>query len=156
MQGRCVVKRAVLVVVTVALAVAVSFGLAARAGAASSEQIVFSGIGFSPSANAPFGFWIWCESAESSNPYAGQCNGAMYFYTLGITKHVEDTVLLQEPSEGQYLMTVASRDGSISCTLENDPPATSGPTNTVHVSCSSPLSFTDGLSTNAVVNVTGP
>jgi hypothetical protein len=156
MQGRCVVKRAVPVLVAIALAIAVSFGLAARADAASSEQIVFSGIGFSPSANAPFGFWIWCESAESSNPYAGECNGAMYFYTLGITKHVEDTVPLQEPSEGQYLMTVQSRDGSISCTLENDPPATSGPTNTVHVSCGSPLSFTDGLSTNAVVNVTGP
>src|SRR5712691_2947647 len=53
-------------------------------------------------------------------------------------------------------MTVHSRDGSISCTLENDPPATSGPTNTVHASCGSPLSFTHGLSTNAVVDVTAP
>ena len=149
-------KKAVLVLVAIALAVAVSFGLAGRAHAASSEQIVFSGIGFSPSANAPVGFWIWCESAESGNPYAGECNGAMYFYTLHITKHVEDVVPLQEPNEGQYLMTVASSDGSVSCTLENDPPATPGPTNTVHVSCGSPLSFTDGLSTNAVVNVTGP
>jgi hypothetical protein len=80
----------------------------------------------------------------------------MYFYALGITKHVDDVIPLQEPSEGQYLMTVASRDGSVSCTLENDPPATAGPTNTVHIGCSSPVSFTDGLSTNAVVNVTGP
>lgn len=149
-------NKAVLLLVAVALVVALSFGVAVRADAASSEQIIFSGIGFSPSANAPFGFWIWCESAESSNPYAGECNGAMYFYTRHITKHVDDVVPLQEPSEGQYLMTVESRDGSISCTLENDPPATSGPTNTVHVTCSSPLSFTDGLSTNAVVNVTGP
>jgi hypothetical protein len=156
MQGRYVVKKTIPILVAIALAISVSFGLAARADAASSEQIVFSGIGFSPSANAPVGLWIWCESAESSNPYAGECNGAMYFYSLGITKHVDDVVPLQEPSEGQYLMTVASRDGSVSCTLENDPPATSGPTNTVHITCSSPLSFTDGLSTNAVVSVAGP
>jgi hypothetical protein len=150
------VKKAVVVLAALVLATAVSLGLAAGAGAASSEQIVFSGTGFSQTANAPFGFWIWCESAESSNPYAGECNGAMYFYSLHITKHVGDVVPLQEPAEGQYRMDVASTDGSVACTLENDPPATSGPTNTVHVSCTSPVSFTDGLSTNAVVNVTGP
>jgi hypothetical protein len=150
------VKYAGLVFAAIALAVAVFVGTAARADAASSEQIVFSGTGFSQSAGVPFGFWIWCESDESGNPYAGECNGAMYFYTLHITRHVDDIVPLQEPNEGQYLMTVASSDGSISCTLENDPPATHGPTNTVHVSCSSPVTFNDGLSTNAVVNVTGP
>jgi len=80
----------------------------------------------------------------------------MYFYSLQITKHVEDVVAVQEPEDGEYLMTVASRDGAIRCTLENDPPVTSGPTNTVHVSCKSPVSFTDGLSTNAVVRATGP
>jgi hypothetical protein len=55
------VKKAVPVLVAIALAVAVAFGLAARADAANSEQIVFSGIGFSLSANTPVGFWIWCE-----------------------------------------------------------------------------------------------
>jgi hypothetical protein len=151
------VKKTVPIVAAIAVAISLSVGLTARADAArNAEQIVFSGVGFSPSANAPVGFWIWCESDEASNPYAGECNGAMYFYSLGITKHVDDVVPLEEPSEGQYLMTVASRDGSISCTLENDPPATNGPTNTVHISCTSPLSFTDGLATNAVVNVTGP
>jgi hypothetical protein len=98
MQGRYVVKKTIPILVAIALAISVSFGLAARADAASSEQIVFSGIGFSPSANAPVGLWIWCESAESSNPYAGERNGAMYFYSLGITKHVDDAVPLQEPS----------------------------------------------------------
>lgn len=139
-----------------AIAIAVSLGLATGATAASSEQIIFSGTGFSQTANAPFGFWIWCESAESSNKYAGECNGAMSFSTLHVTKHVDDVVPLQEPVDGQYLMTVESSDGSISCTLENDPPPTSGRTNTVHVSCTAPVSFTDGLSTNAVVKATGP
>jgi hypothetical protein len=127
-----------------------------RAHAANnSEQVVFSGVGFSPSTQNPVGFWIWCE-ADSSNPYQEECNGSMYFYALHITKHVEDAVPIAEPSEGQYLMSVQSSDGKVSCTLENDPPASHGPTNTVHISCAAPVSFTDGLSTNAVVNVTGP
>src|SRR5215470_1469231 len=55
-----------------------------------SEQIVFSGTG-SFSTVTPFGFWIWCEG-DSGNPYQGECNGAMYFYGLGITKHVAGMV----------------------------------------------------------------
>ena len=155
-EGRCVVKRALLALAVLAVAAATAFGIASRANAASSEQIVFSGTGFAPSTGTPFGFWIWCQSGESRTPYAGQCSGSMYFYSLQITKHVDDVVAVQEPEDGEYLMTVASRDGAIRCTLENDPPVTSGPTNTVHVSCKSPVSFTDGLSTNAVVRATGP
>jgi hypothetical protein len=74
MQGRYVVKKTIPILVAIALAISVSFGLAARADAASSEQIVFSGIGleqivfsgigFSPSANAPVGLWI-CASRRS-------------------------------------------------------------------------------------------
>jgi hypothetical protein len=136
--------------------VATSIGIASRASAASSEQIVFSGTGFSPSAGVPFGFWIWCQSDESSTPYAGECAGAMYFYSLRITKHVDDVAPVAEPVDGKYVMTVASDDGSVSCTLSNDPPPTSGPRNTVRVSCTAPTSFMDGVSTNAVVKATGP
>jgi hypothetical protein len=50
------------------------------------EQIVFSGTGFSQSANTPIYFCIWCES-DSSNPYAGQCNGSMSFSAFHLTKH---------------------------------------------------------------------
>lgn len=149
-------KKALLALAVLSIAAAAAFGIVSRADAASSEQIIFSGTGFSPSTGAPFGFWIWCQSDESSTPYAGECSGAMYFYSLHITKHVEDVVEVQEPEDGQYLMTVASSDGAIRCTLENDPPPTSGPNNTVHVSCTAPVSFTDGLSTNAVVKATGP
>jgi hypothetical protein len=134
------------------LSITISFALSSRAHAANnSEQVVFSGL--AQSAQTPVGFWIWCE-ADSSNSYQGECNGSMHFYALGITKHVEDVLPLAEPSEGQYLMTVGSSDGSVSCTLENDPPASSGPTNTVHISCSAPS--LSAVSTNAVVNVTGP
>jgi hypothetical protein len=145
-----------LVIAAVLTVAATSIGIASRASAASSEQIVFSGTGFSPSAGVPFGFWIWCQSGESSTPYAGECAGAMYFYSLGITKHVDDVAPLAEPVDGKYVMTVASDDGSVRCTLSNDPPPASGPRNTVHVSCTAPTSFTDGLSTNAVVKATGP
>jgi hypothetical protein len=118
-----------------------------------SEQVVFSGVGGgSFGGGSPVGFWIWCE-ADSLNPYVGECAGSMYFYALGITKGVEGEVT--EPSEGVYVMDVQSRrDGSVDCTLTNSLPTTRGPTNTVTISCSSPAG--SGVSTNAVVNVTGP
>jgi len=66
------------------------------ARAAASQQIIFSGTGVftdddAPRPITPFGFWIWCEGA-SSNPYQGECNGAMYFYAFGITKGVFGSV----------------------------------------------------------------
>jgi hypothetical protein len=137
-------------------AVILVFGLASIASAEAAEQIVFSGTGFGTfnGTETPFGFWIWCEDEEANNPYAEECNGAMYFYALGITKGVKGDV--EEISEGIYQMTVASRKGSsVSCILvnESDEP-TQGPTNTVDVTCTTPSG--SGQSTNAVVNVTGP
>ncbi len=121
-----------------------------------SEQVVFSGVaGINDTLGTPVGFWIWCE-ADSTNPYQGECNGAMYFYELGITRHVEDSSKIQELADGQYMITVnASRDSSIACTLTNTPPPQHGPTNTVVVVCTAPHSG-QATSTNAVVNVTGP
>ncbi len=144
-----------LVALVMVLLLAVTISQTTRARAANnSEQVVFSGVGFSPSANTPVGFWVWCE-ADSSNPYLGECNGSMYFYALHITKHVDGEIT--EGPDGIYHMAVLSRDGSVSCTLVNAAtPPTSGPTNTVNITCTAPVSFTDGQSTNAVVNVTGP
>jgi hypothetical protein len=81
------------------------------ARATASEQVVFSGAGvFTDDAAlkpiTPFGFWIWCEGA-SANPYQGVCNGAMYFYAFGITKHVSGSVSGSTP---QFTMTVHSAD----------------------------------------------
>ena len=118
-----------------------------RVAAKNSEQVVFSGV-----ANGSIGFWIWCE-AESENPYEGECNGSMYFYALGITKHVEGEVT--EPSDGSYLMDVSSTlDSSVHCLLQNPNEAVRGPHNRVNITCSSPSA--SAASTTAVVNVTGP
>ena len=121
-----------------------------------SEQVVFSGVAFLNSTfpnGVPAGFWIWCE-ADSQNPYAGECNGSMYFYQLGITRHVEGEIT--EPSDGFYQMKVSStRDQAIvNCVLTNQALAVRGPKNPVLVSCNTPGGH--ATSPNAVVNVTGP
>ena len=131
-----------------------------RAGAQSShhsEQVVFSGGGFSGDLESPFGFWVWCE-ADSTNPYHGICNGAMYVYARGLTKHVSGTIA--ELQEHMYQMTVASNDGLIQATLTNVPNSDGsvnhGPHNTVMVHFTAPPPGGNGTSNNAVVNVTGP
>jgi hypothetical protein len=123
------------------------------------EQIIFSGTGFGTfnDTPSPFGFWIWCEDEDANNPYAEECNGAIYFYALGITKGVEGDV--EELSEGIYQMTVSSRKaGAVSCQLTNElndeGELNQGPSNTVDITCTTPSGT--GQSTNAVVNVTGP
>jgi hypothetical protein len=126
--------------------------------AKNSEQVVFSGIGLPPVSSEPFGFWIWCqvEQAPSSRGrYETDCNGAVYFYARGIVKHVIGEVT--EPAEGLYEMEVESTDGRVSCTLDNVPPVEHGPNNTVTAACIVDGALVTGLiSTNAVVNATGP
>jgi len=143
---------AVLVAVVAALALVAIPG--APAEPRNSEQVVFSGIG--PGNQGPFGFWIWCmaeASDASTGAYEGVCAGSMYFYALGIVRGVFGWVT--EPSEGVYQMNVSSSDGSVSCILWNGTPVLRGPRNTVNAACGSPSGFS-GISTNAVVNVTGP
>jgi len=128
--------------------------------ASNSEQIVFSGIGLPSVSSAPFGFWIWCqnEQAEPSvgrSHYETDCNGAMYFYALGVVTHVVGEV--SELSEGVYLMDVSSTDGSVDCMLQNVPPIRHGPNNTVVADCTVNGTALHNLkSENAVVNATGP
>jgi hypothetical protein len=159
-------RRILLALIAVALVVALipHVTRTATARAAASQQVIFSGTGvFTDDAATkpitPFGFWIWCEGA-SANPYQGECNGAMYFYAFGITKGVFGSV---SGSGHQFTMTVHSADGVIACTLKNGPTVVSGPGNMVTATCTSPSqvsntadSDTSGLSTNAVVNITGP
>jgi len=128
-----------------------SSGPSASAQPRAAEQIVFSGTG--SGSFGPVGFWIWCEDDEAQNPYHGECNGSMYFYALRIVKHVTGTVV--ETAEGRYTMTVSSGSApaDVSCALNNTT-LVRGPNNTVQVVCSSPSG--SGISTNAVVNATGP
>jgi hypothetical protein len=122
-------------------------GIGGRA-ARNSEQVVFSGQA------GPVGFWIWCE-ADSTNPYAGECNGAMYFYNLGISQHVIDVVAPQETAEGVYTLTVMSTGkDAVACTLSNTAPPVNGPRNTVNVKCTTPT--VSATTDTAVVIVTGP
>jgi hypothetical protein len=118
------------------------------ASAAQHEQVVFSGEG-----EGSFGeveFWIWCAVDESGN--YDDCSGAMTFDDVGLVRHVEGEVT--EPEEEVYVMDVAStRDGSVSCTLTNEPPITPGRTNTVVIDCSAPSGT--ATATDAVVVATG-
>ena len=80
------------------------------------------------------------------------CNGAMYFYALGIAKGVFGTV---SESAGIYTMTVGSVDGSVACELSNAPASLlRGPRNVVEIACTAPSA--SATSSNAVVVVTGP
>jgi hypothetical protein len=121
---------------------------APAATAERSEQVVFSGTGGGDF--GPFGFWVWCQ-VQTTNPYETDCNGALYFYQLHLTKQVTGDV--SEPADDQYQMDLASSNGSVECTLINEPPIVSGPHNTVDASCSSPAG--KGTSTNAVVTNNG-
>jgi hypothetical protein len=119
-----------------------------------SEQVVFSGVAAIGSTfGSPVGFWIWCE-AESENSYDEECNGSMYFYDLGITRHVEGEIT--EPSDGLYEMTVSSTldDKILTCVLKNEAEAVRGPHNVVDVDCGTPAGHAQSQS--AVVVVTGP
>lgn len=121
-----------------------------------SEQLVFSGLASMDSTfqnGSSVAFWIWCEP-ESTNPYAGECNGALRFDALGITKHVEDASVA-EIGDDLYRVTVKSTlDDSVECTLSNTSATVNGPHNTVRVDCQAPAG--SAVSNNAVVNVTGP
>lgn len=132
-----------------------------------SEQVIFSGTGFGNfgSTETPFGFWVWC-SAEPAGPSKGAypgdhaCQGAMYFYALGITKGVGSFPVaipgVTEGPDGVYTMHLHSADGAISgCELTNVLPTLRGPKNTVHLECATPSGSGDSFP-NAVVNVTGP
>ncbi len=127
-------------------------GAAARINS-HSEQVVFSGVGACPEFG-PVGFWIWCES-DSSNPYQGECNGAMYVYSQGITKGVQGFIT-EDENTGAYTMSVFSRDTSLTAMLTNEPPVRKGPRNTVDFTVNVPAGSCTGSSNNAVVNVTGP
>jgi hypothetical protein len=117
---------------------------------ASSEQVVFSGAALNGTFDGqptPLGFWIWCE-ADSTNSYAGKCNGALRFDALAITQHVTGTIT--EISEDHYQITVGS--ASTSCVFTNTGDLNHGPRTLVEITCFRPAGATSVL---AVVNITG-
>jgi len=152
-----------LVFAAIVTALMVWLGPTTAFAANNQEQVIFSG-----AAAGTFGgkqgiaaFWIWCKNTEGPNSHSYQtdCQGAMHFPALGITKGVTQEEGITEPSEGAYVIHVQSRNDngqSVDCTLSNVPPITSGPTNTVQVHCVSAPTNGDGLTNTAVVVATGP
>ena len=159
------------------IASALLFVATTATAANNAEELVFSHTGglmtLTNNADAkgtPFGFWIWCafHGSPSSTPVTYQgadvCQGSMYFYALGGPEHVVSVSLTQEPANGTYIITVfgfksphAAPD--FMCTLQNTPPITSGPSNTVTVNCKFfALGGGTGAATvtGAVVHDTGP
>ena len=103
------------------------------ASAAKHEQVVFSGE--AEGSLGEVGFWIWC-AVDPAGSY-DDCNGALQFDDLHLTRHVEGEVA--EIGEDVYQMDVEStRDDSVSCTLTNSPPITHGHTNRIDITCSTP------------------
>ena len=145
----------------VASAVLVAMPGSAVQAAGNSEQVVFSGTGLPPTSSEPFGFWVWCQNeqaATSRGRYETDCNGALYFYARGIVLHVTGEISESELEEGVYVMDLESSDGRVVCTLTNTLPILHGPHNTVTADpCTVNGEDVAGLvSTNAVVNATGP
>ena len=115
------------------------------------EQVVFSGE--AEGSVGEVGFWIWC-AVDPAGSY-DDCNGALQFDDLHLTRHVEGEVA--EIGEDVYQMDVEStRDDSVSCTLTNSPPITHGHTNTVDITCSSPSGSATSNDAVVVVKATAP
>src|SRR6266496_3995990 len=70
--------------VCVALALGGATLLAAPAQAQGKEQVVFSGE--ADGSLGEVGFWVWCAVDEAGN--YDDCNGAIQFDDLPVTKHV--------------------------------------------------------------------
>ena len=128
--------------------------------AQAAEQVTFSG-GGTNNFGAPFAFWIWC-AAEGNGPYAQthKCKGAVTVPVQRLVVHVEGFVV--EEADETYTMHVFSPhpdpgSGSLTATLHNvDPEPAHGPNNTVEFTVVTPPRTFTGVSTTAVVNVTGP
>jgi hypothetical protein len=141
----------------VASIVAVTLAFAPTAGSQGVTQLVISGQtppGVTTGNLDGFGIWVWCQDPAAGNPYAGECAGSIYFYNLGLVRHVddeEDTLVLTSTS---FSVELVSEDGSVDCTVSGSLPSAKGPSagNTISVSCSSP--DRSGTLSNLVLNVT--
>jgi hypothetical protein len=145
--------------VIILFAVLAALTLVAAPGAspqgAGATQLVVSGqlpSGVTTGTLGPFGIWVWCEDPNASNPYAGECAGAMYFYDLGLTKSVGDVEGTLSLTSTSFSVELVSRDGSIDCTVSGAT-ADRGPSNTITVDCSAPAGRSGTLS-NVVVRIT--
>lgn len=121
------------------------------------SQVVFEGVGSGTfnSQAMQFGFSVRC--------YGASCVGALAFGGPNALSYVTGT--MSQLQQDAYMMSVSTTQSptgtlpptispSISCSLANTPPVTQGETNTVTMTCSSPVG--SGTSTDAMVEVLTP
>ena len=122
-----------------------------------SVQVIFSGVGFTND-GLKVGFWIWCMPEGNSPIYTGACRGSVLVYGEGPAVGVGGFIV-QNP-DGTYVARVFSIKADsflVAAVFHNDDPEpVSGPNNLVEFGVLTPLGNSTGVSTDSVVNVTGP
>ena len=122
------------------------------------EQLIFSGEGVTNDGALQVGYWIWCMPEGNGPNYTGACRGSVLVRGQGPADGVAGFVV--ENPDGTYVARVFATRGKtlLAAAFHNvNPEPTSGPTNLIQFG----ILTTDnvnrvGVSTNAVVNVTGP
>jgi|SRR5215216_1214421 len=155
--GRKVVSLAAIAVITLAFTI-IPAGRSAYA-AEPSEQVIFSGVGFTNDGLHKLGFWIWCMPEGNSPVYTGACRGSVLLYGEGPAAGVAGFIV--ENPDGTYVARVFSTNansfilGAVFHNVAPEPAA--GPNNLVQFGVlTTDLINSTGVSTNAVVAVTGP
>ena len=155
-RARKVVSLAAIAVITLAFTT-IPAGRAASA-AEPAEQVIFSGVGFTNDGLLKVGFWIWCMPEANSPIYTGACRGSVLIY--GEDNAVGVAGFVVENPDGTYVARVFSIKANsflVAAAFHNvDPEPASGPNNVVQFGVLTPNGNKVGVSTDAVVNVTGP
>lgn len=154
--GRKVFSLAAIAVFTIAFTT-VPAGRSASA-AEPSEQLIFSGEAFTNDGAFQVGFWIWCMPEGNGPNYTGACRGSVLVRGQGQAAGVAGFVI--ENPDGTYVARVFAQRTNflVAAAFHNvNPEPTSGPTNTLQMGILTADGINRvGLSTDAVVVVTGP
>lgn len=147
-----------LAMATIAFALTLTPGKTIAATNEPSEQVIFSGIGFTNDGLLKVGFWIWCMPEGNSPIYTGACRGSVLVY--GEDSAVGVAGFIVENPDGTYVARVFSIKATsflVAAVFHNVAPEPAhGPSNLVQFGVLTPLGNSVGVSTDAVVNVTGP
>ena len=158
-RGRKVITLAAIAVITLAFTIIPP--VRSATAAEPSEQVIFSGEGFTTD-GLKVGFWVWCMSEGNSPTYTGACRGSVLVHGQGPASGVAGFIV--ELPDGTYVARVFNANANngnkflVAAALHNvDPEPESGPNNLVQFG----ILTTDGInrtgvSPDSVVNVTGP
>ena len=154
---RKLVSLAAIAVITLAFTT-INPGRSASA-AEPAEQVIFSGTGVTNDGLYEVGFWIWCMPEGNSPIYTGACRGSVRIAGQGPAAGVAGFIV--ENPDGTYVARVFSINPNtfvLAAAFHNvDPEPDHGPTNLVQFGVLTALGTNPvGVSTDAVVNVTGP